>query len=86
MSYMTRYDTVNIKQFEEGKQNGYLCSMCGQYSTLENSVSLKGYNLVCLKCVYKMGSILNDMSVGYIIEQIHQKGKITNIEEEVSDD
>lgn len=82
MSYMTRYDMVNIKQFKEGKQSGYLCSMCGQYSILPDSVSHQGYNLVCMKCIYKIGHILNDMSPGYIIEQIHQKGLSTNRMEE----
>ena len=74
MSYLTRYDMVNVKQFEDGKQNGYLCSMCGQYSTFKDSVSHQGYNLVCMKCVYKMSSILNDTSIGEIIELVHQKG------------
>lgn len=82
MSYITRYDMVNIKQYKEGKQNGYLCSMCGQYSTLDESVSHQGYNLVCMRCVYKMGHILNDVSIGRIIELIHKKGLSTNIKEE----
>ena len=76
MSYMTRYDAGNTKQFEEGKQNGYLCSMCGQYSSLSDSVSHKGYNLVCMKCVYKMDSIL-DVPMSYTINRIQQKGLST---------
>ena len=77
MSYMTRYDMTNIKQYEEGKQNHYLCSMCGQYSTLDDSVSHRGYNLVCMTCVNKMSHILNDVSMGYIVTQIQQKGFMT---------
>ena len=82
MSYITRYDMVNTKQFKEGKQNGYLCSMCGQYSILDDSASHHGYNLVCMRCVYKMNSILNDMSIGCIMGLIHQKGLSTKEKEE----
>ena len=84
MSYLTRYDMVNVKQFEKGRQNGYLCSMCGQYSILDDSVSHQGYNFVCMRCVYKMGDILNDTSIGEIIELVHQKGEKKKKSDDIS--
>ena len=76
MSKLTRYDMININQFKDGKQAGYLCSMCGQYTTLHDSASYEGYNLVCNRCIYKMGSIL-DVTIGNIIIHIQAKGMTT---------
>ena len=55
---MNNYDRINVPKFKEGKENGYLCSMCGQYTTLSDSVSHQGWNLVCNRCEYKMRAIL----------------------------
>lgn len=85
MSYLTRYDMVNINQFNDDKGAGYLCSMCGQYTTLDESASHRGYNLVCNRCIYKMGSIL-DMSIGDIIIKMQAKGITTEKNEKGSDD
>lgn len=76
MSYLTRYDMVNINQFNDNKGAGYLCSICGQYTTIDESVSHRGYNLVCNRCMYKISSVL-DMSIGDIIVRIHSKGLTT---------
>ena len=74
MSYLTRYDMINVKQFNDGKGAGYLCSICGQYTMLDDSISHRGYNLVCNRCVYKIGDVLNNMSIGEILDKIHAKG------------
>lgn len=69
---MNNYDRINVPRFKEGKQNGYLCSMCGQYTTLDESISHKGYNLLCMRCEWKMGNILGDL---YILTKVHKVGK-----------
>lgn len=69
---MNNYDRINVPKFKEGKQNGYLCSMCGQYTSLDDSVSHKGYNLICNRCVWKMSAILNNID---IINKVHEVGK-----------
>ena len=51
---MNNYDKINVPRFKEGKQNGYLCSMCGQYTTLDESISHRGYNLLCRRCEWKI--------------------------------
>ena len=84
MSFLTRYDMVNVNQFKDGKQAGYLCSICGQYTTLDDSISHRGYNLVCNRCLYKIGSVL-DVSPGNIINHIHAKGVITEQNEKRGD-
>ena len=64
---MTQYDKNNVPLFEKGIDNHYLCRCCGQYTTLHDSVSHKGYNLVCNRCYYKLRlsilgrDILNDI-------------------------
>lgn len=69
---MNNYDRINVPKFKEGKQNGYLCSMCGQYTSLNESISHKGYNLVCNICGWKMRAIIDDMD---ILTKIHKVGK-----------
>lgn len=52
------YDKNNVPRYRAGEHNKYLCSMCGQYTTLSDSVSSQGFNLVCNHCFYKMRSLL----------------------------
>ena len=66
------YDKNNVPRFRAGEHNKYLCSMCGQYTTLSNSVSHQGFNLVCNHCFYKMMAILGDTT---ILEDIQDVGK-----------
>lgn len=57
---ITQYDKINAPSFSAGLHNKYVCCMCGQYTTLSDSVSHKGFNLVCNHCFYKMRAILGD--------------------------
>ena len=54
------YDKNNVPRFRAGEPNKYLCNMCGQYTTLSESVSHRGFNLVCNHCFYKMRAILGN--------------------------
>ncbi len=36
---MKYYNALNVPLFEQGENNGYLCSCCGQHTTLSDSVS-----------------------------------------------
>lgn len=56
---MTQYDKNNVPLFESGVDNHFLCSCCGQYTTRKDSVSHKGYNLICNRCFYKITAILD---------------------------
>lgn len=69
---MNNYDRINVPRFKEGKQNGYLCSMCGQYTSLDDSVSHKGYNLVCNRCEWKIRYIIDEIE---LINKIQKVGK-----------
>lgn len=69
---MNNYDRINVSRFEKGDQNGYLCSMCGQYTSLNESVSHRGYNLVCNRCDWKIKYILGDMNT---LDMIHKVGE-----------
>lgn len=51
---LSRYDENNVKRFKAGEETGYLCGMCGQYTTLNSSISHKGYNLICNRCRWKI--------------------------------
>ena len=80
---MNNYDKINVPNFIEGKQNGYLCSLCGQYTTLSDSVSHQGWNLVCNRCEYRMRAILcpNHASLLLKIQEVgiaHQKEENEN--------
>lgn len=60
---INNYDRINVPRMQEDKENGYLCSMCGQYTSKSESTSYNGYNLVCLHCLYKMQYLTDDMNI-----------------------
>jgi len=74
---LSQYDKNNAPLFEKGEKNRYLCCMCGQYTTLKDSSSYKGYNLICNHCLYKIAGLL-DATAGEIITKIQEKGRIKN--------
>lgn len=83
---MNNYDRINVPNYKEGKQNGYLCSMCGQYTSLSDSISYKGWNLVCCRCEWKMRAILKSMGVSLINEIQNVGEKHERDEENVKSD
>ena len=70
MSKIYPYDFYNSMQFELGEDRPYICSMCGQLTTLKDSVSNQGYNLVCNSCLYKMQRILGRYDVQVDIQAV----------------
>lgn len=76
---MNNYDRINVPRFEKGAMNGYLCSMCGQYTSLSDSVSHEGYNLVCNRCEWKMRAITGEIDM---ISKIHKVGNEAKEREE----
>ena len=53
------YDKINSVTFKEEGDNGtYICSCCGKMTTLSDSVSSQGYNLVCNRCRYMLKRVL----------------------------
>lgn len=68
----SRYDILNIANFKEGKNAPYLCNVCGQYTTLDDSMSHRGCNLICNRCFYKLQYVLDDYT---ILEKVHNAGK-----------
>lgn len=74
---ITQYDIINVQRFKLGEHNKYLCSMCGQYTTLADSVSHQGFNLVCERCYFKIRAITGDPTV---LEDIHSVGKEKELE------
>lgn len=77
MGFMTSYDRNNVPLFERGENSKYLCSMCGQYTTLDDSISHKGYNLTCCKCEWKIRHIMGLESSSLVLESVHKKGELT---------
>lgn len=77
---MNNYDKINVPKYEEGKEVGYLCNMCGQYTTLNDSVSHRGWNLVCNRCYWKFKSILGSYD---ILLEIQEVGKANKEAEEI---
>ena len=77
---MNNYDKINVPNFKAGKPNGYLCSMCGQYTTLNDSVSHQGWNLVCMGCESKMRLVLCPKKSS-LISMIHKVGMMRQKEE-----
>ena len=69
---ITQYDIINVHRFRLGEHNKYLCSMCGQDTTLGDSVSHQGFNLVCNHCYYKIMAITGDIT---LLKDIHSVGK-----------
>lgn len=72
---ITNYDRINVPRFNDGKEAGYLCSMCGQYATMSESVSYKGWNLVCNQCFWKFKAILGNRDILKAIQEVGQVKK-----------
>ena len=77
---LNQYDKNNVHLFNDGIDNHYLCSMCGQYTTYNDSTSYQGYNLICNRCCYKIAGLL-DTSYGDIVIKIQKKGALKANEE-----
>lgn len=77
MEFMNAYDRNNVPLFEKGESSTYLCSVCGQYTTLDDSISHKGYNLICCRCEWKIRHILGLESSSVVLNLVHKKGQLT---------
>lgn len=71
---ITQYDYLNVPRYREGLRGKYLCTMCGQYTTLSESVSHQGFNLVCNSCYYKMMSVIG-VSSATLLDNIQVVGR-----------
>lgn len=80
---MIPYDKYNVTEFNlENPQSRYICSMCGEITTLHDSISYAGYNLVCNKCRYKIKRVLG---IDNEIQLIQGVGKARCMKEEKED-
>lgn len=79
MGYMTSYDRNNVPLYQKGENSKYLCSMCGQYTTLDDSISHKGYNLICNRCEWKISIILGYETTAFILDMVQKKGHLTEL-------
>lgn len=72
---MIAYDKHNVNEFKtRGDRGCYICSNCGQITTLSDSISCQGYHLICNRCDYKLRRLLG---VDNIITLIHDSGEST---------
>lgn len=80
---MTAYDSINVPNFESQAQahHRYLCSMCGQYTTYNDSASYRGWNLICNHCLYKSSYIFG-ITVGELILNLQKAGEKEKGEQE----
>lgn len=70
---VSQYDRINVPLFKNGAQNGYICSMCGQYTSYNDSASKEGYNLMCNRCIWKICN-LTDLTTGELIGKLQSVG------------
>ena len=69
---MNNYDKINVERYRLGQNSKYLCTLCGQYTSLDDSISHRGWNLVCTRCERKMIVILGGNA--NFIDKIHKVG------------
>lgn len=73
------YDKINAATFREQGDNGtYICSCCGKMTTLSDSVSSQGYNLVCTGCRYMLKRILGITDEIIQIQEIGAARRVAN--------
>lgn len=68
------FDDHNHELFENHKDIGYICSMCGCFCDSNDSISFKGYNLVCDRCIEKLTCVFNTSTYA-IRAQIQHVGR-----------
>lgn len=75
------HDKDNMKRFREGKTLFY-CNICHSRVDYDNSVSSKGWHLICTQCAYRIGDLLG-MSYGDVIIRIHDEAERLHIHPQV---
>lgn len=78
---LNRFDEKNVSRFKEEKHDGYICSFCEKHTSLDDSCSHQGYNLICMPCVYRFARTFEE-PVGEIVIKIQTAGRIRQIENE----
>lgn len=86
MHKLNIYDKHNVPQFKKGKGAPYICSVCGQYVSLSDSTSHQGYNLVCMRCVYKMEHLTDSFDIISLIQKAGQRKASENNDNVESED
>lgn len=78
MHKLNIYDNHNVTQYKKGKGSPYICSICGQYVGLSDSISNQGYNLVCMQCILKMEHLTDSFDIGSMIQKAGQRKAFEN--------
>ena len=72
-------DKMNSNKFKNGDNDDYICVMCECKVSLDNSMSHRGYNLICNRCYYRLLNVLN---TSYLLDDIHEAGLYRQQKEE----
>ena len=67
------YDKLNVKAFrtDEGR---LICNICEQATTVDGSISYRGFHLICNKCADKISALLG-ISFGEIVITLHKESE-----------
>lgn len=68
--HITKTDLKNRKKYMTGDFGGFICIMCGSEVTKDDSISHRGYNLICNDCKTKIEQVIGER----IMENVHIVG------------
>lgn len=71
---MNSIDWDNYDKYMNGQTAGFVCQMCDEIVSLDDSISSRGWNLICCDCAGKMAHILG-MSSYSILEHVQKRGQ-----------
>lgn len=71
---MNNIDWDNYDKYMNGQTAGFVCQMCDEIVSLDNSISSRGWNLICCDCAGKMAHILG-MAPGTILGHVQKTGQ-----------
>lgn len=67
------YDKINVKAFNTG-EGRLICNICEQETTVDDSISFRGFHLICNTCAYKISALLG-ISFGEIVITLHRESE-----------
>lgn len=67
------YDKLNVKAFRTN-EGRLICNICEQATTVDGSISYRGFHLICNKCTDKISALLG-ISFGEIVITLHKESE-----------
>jgi hypothetical protein len=75
LNIIDKMNHIHLSSSNHHRYNAnYTCRMCGGDTTIEDSYSCQGYNLVCIPCIKRVSAVLG-MPFNEAVHKIWEQGQ-----------